>query len=113
MSTHVIQVRDLIEQLAQHRAEAKVVFVVGETEFNFDITRKSCHGEVEVCGSGETDPDVILELEEEIEALKESERGGDELLERFIEIMNANFTDEGHRLGALIELKEEVDTHLE
>lgn len=96
MTTHILQVRDLIEQLAQHRQEAPVVFAVGGQSFAFDRAQKNHYGQVIVSGFGKPSEDAerAVELLEELKRIQngkltkeEREDSMDSLMEDVLEYL--------------------------
>lgn len=110
MSTHVIQVRDLVTDLLRHRQEAPVVFSVDGNEYNFDRARKNDYGVVEVLGV----PSADLESEKaQFEHLEDLESKATELLECFDRIMGGEIARTPHEFNAALDaLHEKVEAHL-
>lgn len=105
---HIIQVRDLINDLQRQPEHAEVTVTVGGTrQFIMSIKRDSRRRGVNLDVTGE---DRIEELEKDLARMEEDEFFSKDLLEKFIDVMGLEL--EPDRREALQSLRLEVDAHL-
>lgn len=101
--THIIQVRDLVEELQRHPHDAEVVTKFGPllgARYLVDNRRRV---ELQCSGSEE-----MYELQDSLESTEKDCRSANLLLERFDKIMSEHDDNE----SKLTELHADVTTHL-